>query len=101
MNTERAGAPTALRIASRIGASLLGSYGFVWGFVTLGTVLGVAAGMPFEEAQTLVSLVAFLVFLACFCWAFTARSVLLVWLVFAAGAAAMSVIGWLTSRAMI
>ncbi|WP_437733310.1 iron uptake protein [Sorangium sp. So ce1335] len=101
MTTERARTPTALRIVSRTGASLLGSYGFVWGLVTLGTVLGVAAGMPFEEAQTLVVLVAFPVFLACFCWAFTARSVLLVWLVFAAGAAAMSVLGWLTSRAMI
>ncbi|WP_437937115.1 iron uptake protein [Sorangium sp. So ce341] len=101
MSTERARTPTALRLASRVGASLLGSYGFVWGFVTLGMALGVAAGMPFEEAQTLSFLIAFLVFLGCFCWAFTARSVLLVWLVFAAGAAAMSVVGWLTSRAMI
>jgi hypothetical protein len=98
---EWARTPTTLQIVSRIGASLLGSYGFVWGFVTLGTALGVAAGMPFGDAQTLAFLVAFLVFLACFCWAFTARSVLLVWLVFAAGAAAMSVFGWLTSRAMI
>ena len=101
MTTERARTPTTLRIASRIGASLLGSYGFVWGFVTLGTVLGVAAGMPFEEAQTLAFLMAFPVLLTCFCWAFTARSVLLVWFVFAAGASTMSVLGWLTSRAMI
>ena len=37
--------PSALQITSRIGAGLLGSYAFVWGFVTLVAVLGTAAGM--------------------------------------------------------
>jgi hypothetical protein len=87
-----------LPIASRVAASLLGSYAFVWGFTTLGTVLGVAAGMPFGDAQTLLYLLAFLVFVTCFCWTYVEASAARVWSVLLGGGAAMTGAGWLLSR---
>src|SRR5688572_15472186 len=84
----------ALHIASRVAASLLGGYGFVWGFISLGTALGVVAGMPYGDAHTLLRMLAFLVFLAGFCWAFTTRSLLRVWLTFAAGGGLMTLGAW-------
>lgn len=93
--------PSALHVTSRIGAGLLGSYAFVWGFVTLVAVLGTAAGMSFGDAQTLAYLFAFLVFLLCFCWAFAARSIVRVWLVLGIGAAVMSGLGWFASSTLI
>jgi hypothetical protein len=87
-------------VLSRIAASLLGSYVFVWGFGSLGTLLGVAAGMPYAEAQALVFLVTFLVMLGCFCWAFTAASLTRVWAVLAGGGALMTGASWLLGRAL-
>ena len=85
----------ALQLASRIGASLLGGYAFVWGFVTLGIALLLAAGMPYDEARTLCFLLAFLVFAACFCWAYVPASVARVWAVLAGGGALMTALAWL------
>ncbi|HEX4987067.1 MAG TPA: iron uptake protein [Burkholderiales bacterium] len=90
----------SLPVVSRVAASLLGGYAFVWGFVTLGIMLLLAAGMPYEEAQTLLYLLAFLVFLACFLWAFAATSLARVWAVLAGGGAAMTLAAWLLSRAV-
>jgi len=86
------------QIASRVAASLLGGYAFTWGFVTLGTALGVGAGMSYGEAQTLLFLLAFLVFLAGFCWAFAERRAARVWAVLAGGGAAMTTAAWFVSR---
>ena len=101
LEAQKTNRAAAWLLASRIVASLLGSYGVVWGFVTLVSVLGTAAGMPFGEARTLAYLLAFLVFVVCFCWAFAARSVARVWLVFACGALATTALGWLGSNAML
>lgn len=90
-----------LHVASRIGAGVLGSYAFVWAFVTLGVVLGLVAGMPYREAQLLLYLLAFLVYVACFCWAFTAASLARVWGLLAGGAALMTGVAWLLSRAVL
>jgi hypothetical protein len=87
-----------LQLTSRIAASLLGSYGFVWGFVALGIMLGSTLGMPYDDAQTLAYLLAFLVFLVCFCWSFVAPSALRVWLVLAGGGALMTGAAWLLAR---
>jgi hypothetical protein len=90
--------PRPAQVASRVAASLLGSYAFVFGFTTLGTALGVAAGMPYGEAQTLLYLLAFLVFVVCFCWAFVPVSGVRVWSVLMGGGAAMTGAGWLLSQ---
>jgi hypothetical protein len=91
----------ALQIASRVGAGLLGSYVLVWGFVSLGTVLGVLAGMSYGDAQTLSYLLAFLLFVVCICWAFSARSVLLVWLCLIGGGASLTTAAWLIAARLL
>lgn len=90
-----------LSTASRIAASVLGGYAFVWGFTTLAITLGVASGMRYVEAQSLAFLLAFLVFLACFCWSYVASSATRVWVVLAGGGALMTCAAWLTMRALL
>jgi len=80
---------------------MLGGYAFVWGFVTLGVALMLAAGASFEDAHHLLYLLAFLVFLVVFCWAFVAASLARVWWVLAGGGAVMSVAAWFISRALL
>ena len=90
----------SLSILSRVAASLLGGYVFVWGFVTLGITLLMKAGMGYEQAQTLVYLIAFLIFLFCFCWAYVAASLARVWAVLAGGGVAMTGAAWLLARTL-
>ncbi|MFN6996546.1 MAG: iron uptake protein [Aquincola tertiaricarbonis] len=92
--------PSPLHMASRIAASLGGGYVFTWGFVSLGIVLLMQAGMPFGDARTLVYLLAFLVFLGMFCWAFAAAGLLRVWTVLCGGGAAMTGAAWLLARTL-
>lgn len=92
---------TAGHIASRVAASLLGGWAFVWGFTTLGITALVALGMPYMEAQTLLFLLAFLLFLALFCWSFAAASLTRVWAVLAGGAALMTGAAWLLQRGLV
>jgi hypothetical protein len=101
MAPPRQSVPRPGHVVSRVAASLLGGYAFVWGFVSLGIALAVAAGMPYGEAQTLLFLFAFLVFLVCFCWAFVERSVTRVWAVLAGGAGLMSGLAWLLSSSLL
>ena len=93
--------PSALQIAARVAAAFFGSYVLVWGFVSLGTALGVAAGMSYGDAQTLLYLLAFLLFVACFCWAFAARSVLRVWLCFLGFGASMTLAAGLIASGLV
>jgi hypothetical protein len=89
---------SASHIVSRVAASLLGAYAFVWGSVVLGITL-LAAGLPYGEARTVAYLLAFLIFLACFCWTYAAASLVRVWTVLLGGGAAMSGAAWLLARA--
>lgn len=89
----------ALHVTSRIAASLLGGYVFVWGFTTLCIALGLALGTDYDDARTLAQLLAFLLFLACFCWAHAAASVARVWIVLAGGGTLMTGAVWLVTRA--
>jgi hypothetical protein len=98
---SRVDATSAGHVVSRVLASLLGSYFFVWGFISLGTVLAVAAGMPYADAQTLFYMLAFLLFVACFCWAFSARSLARVWLAFGAGGALMTLGAWALTNTLV
>jgi hypothetical protein len=94
-------AVTATHVAGRVGASLLGGWIFVWGFATLAITALVASGLPYEEARTAVMLLAFLVFLAVFCWAFAAPRLARVWAVLAGGGALMTGAAWLAQRALV
>ena len=93
--------PGPMHIASRVAASLLGGWAFTWGFAALGITALAALGTDYEEAHTAVMLVAFLVFLAVFCWSFAAASLVRVWAVLAGGAAVMTASAWLLQRALV
>lgn len=101
VQADSSAAARTLQVVARIGAGLLGSYALVWGFVSFGIVLGVAAGMPYGEAQTLLYLLAFPVLLACFCWAFVARSLARVWGTFAGGCVLLTGAAWLVGQALL
>lgn len=88
---------TALRIA----AGMLGGYAFTWGFIALAIGLLVAARFDFHDAETLGTILGFLVFLVVFLWAFAARSVVRVWSVLAGGGASMAGAAWLVQRALL
>lgn len=92
------GTPSRGQIVSRVAASLLGGWAFVWGFVTFSLTLLLAAGMRFGDALTLSYLLAFLVFLVAFLWAFAAASLMRIWLVLAGGGGLMTGVAWLLSR---
>jgi hypothetical protein len=94
MTNAHAATATPARVVSRVAASVLGGYAFVWGFVCAGVALLVRAGMPYGEAQTLLYLLAFLAYLVCFCWAIAATSLVRVWGVLVGGAAGMSLLAW-------
>lgn len=90
-----------LHIVSRIAAGMLGGYAFTWGFIALGIGLLFAAGMPFHDAESLSYILAFLIFLIAFLWAFAATDLARVWLVLAGGGALMTGAAWLVQRALI
>ena len=90
--------PRTLAVISRVAASLLGGWAFVWGFVTLGIALLLMAGMPYADAQTLVYLLAFLVYLVALCWSFAAASATRVWAVLIAAGSGMTALAWWLMR---
>lgn len=85
---------STVHIVSRIAAGLLGGWLFVWGCACLGITLGLLAGVSYLEAVQLAYLLAFLLFLGVFCWAFAASSLARVWLVLGGGGALMSLLAW-------
>lgn len=91
----------ALQTSSRIIAAIVGGYAFTWGFSVLGITTLVALGVDFHEAETGLSLIAFLVFLGLFLWAFAAKSIIRVWLVLAGGAAVMMLLGTLLQNSLL
>jgi hypothetical protein len=92
--------PTRHHLIGRVAASLLGGWAFVWGFATLTITGQVALGQPYGEAHTATMLLAFLVFLAVFCWSFAAASLVRVWLVLVGGALLMTGAGWLLQSSL-
>jgi hypothetical protein len=85
----------------RIAAALFGGYAFTWGFTALGIASLVALGIDFHEAETGVLMLAFLVFLGVFLWAFATTSVIRVWTLLAGGGAAMLGAAWALQRALL
>lgn len=86
--TARGG--SRLILLHRLFLALLGGYAFTWGFTTLGVTGLVALGVDFHEAETALLLLAFLVFLPLFLWAFAAHSLARVWAVLGGGALSMT-----------
>lgn len=90
-----------LLIINRIAAALVGGYVFTWGFTALGIAGLVALGVNFHEAETGVLLVAFLVFLGLFLWAFATASVLRVWVLLGGGGLLLTTAAWALQRALL
>jgi len=86
---------------NRIAAALVGGYAFTWGFTALGIAGLVALGVDFHEAETGVLLVAFLVFLGLFLWAFATASVLRVWVLLGGGGVLLTAAAWALQRALL
>ncbi|MCP5198116.1 MAG: iron uptake protein [Gammaproteobacteria bacterium] len=83
-----------MSLLSRIAAALLGSYTFTWGFTAFVIAVLAAAGMDFHEAEQAAMLLAFIVLLIAFLWAFAARSLARIWTVLGVGAVLMSMAAW-------
>ena len=64
--TARTG-PTLPQIFSRVLAASVGGWAFTWGFVCLGIALLAAVGSDYHEAEMLLYLLAFPLFLTLFC----------------------------------
>lgn len=79
-----------LRIASRIGAAVLGGYAFAWGVVAAVTSLLFAAQVEFHDAEFLGALAGLLTYLVVFLWTFAARRMALVWAVLLGGGALLA-----------
>jgi len=91
---------TAVHVLLRIASALLGGYAFVWGVVTFGITGLVALGVAYDQARTGLMLLAFLVFLTVFLWAFAAASLTRVWLVLLGGGAALTAAAWAVQRSL-
>ncbi len=90
-----------LNLASRIAASLIGGYVFTWGLTAFGIAGLVAMSVDFHEAETGMQMLAFLIFLAVFLWAFATPRLARLWLVLAGGGLLMTVAAWTLQRAVL
>jgi hypothetical protein len=88
-------------ISSHVLAGIFGGYAFTWGLVALGVSGLVALGVDYHEAETAMLLLAFLIFLPLFLWAFTVTSLGRVWGVLGGGAVLMSATAWGLQRIML
>ncbi len=90
-----------LALAARVAVALVGGYAFTWGFVALGIAVLTASDVGFHEAEMALLLLAFIVYLGLFLWAFTASGLARVVTVFGGGAVCMTVCAWGVQRAML
>lgn len=90
-----------LIIAHRIVLSLFGSYVFTWGCTAFGIAVLTALGVNFYEAETVLLILAFLIIVPVFLWAFAAQSIGQVWLILVGGAISMTAAAWLIQKLML
>jgi len=88
-------------LAARVVLALVGGYALTWGFVALGIAGLTALGNDFHEAEMALLLLAFLVYLGLFLWAFVTSSLKLVVLVFGGGSVCMTACAWAVQRALL
>ncbi len=94
MSSSSSVAPVAaprLHVVARVGAAVLGGYGFAWGVVAFGAVAFFAAGMDFHDAEFLAGLIGLLAYLGVFLWAVATPRLGRCWLVLLGAGAAMTV----------
>lgn len=88
-------------VVSRILAAIFGCYAFVWGVVALGVAVLNGAGVEYHTAEQAMMILAFVLYLVLFLWAFSAASLWRVWLVLALGSALMLAAAWQLQRMII
>lgn len=93
--------PSTLQVANRVVAALLGGYAFTWGLTALALAALFAVGVNFHEAEVGVYLLAFVVYLGLFLWAFAAKSLTRVWTLFGVGAVVTTAAAWALQRAVL
>lgn len=96
----RSTAHSTAHIVARLGAGIIGSYAFTWGFIALVAAALLSLGLEFHEATDLAWMLGLLVYLLAFCFAFVASSLPRVWLVLGGGGALMTLVGWWLSRSL-
>ena len=89
------------RATARVAAALLGGYAFTWGFTAFGIAGLVVLGMEFHEAEMGIYLLAFLLYLGLFVWAFAAASLTRVWVVFVGGTTLMTLAALALQRTLV
>lgn len=82
-------------------AAIVGGYAFAWGFTALGVAGLVALGTAYHEAEAAAHMLAFLLFLAVFLWAFAAAGLGRVWLVLGGGALLMTAAAEILQRSLL
>jgi hypothetical protein len=85
----------------RLAAALLASFAFTWGLVALGVASLFALGVDYHEAEVTLMLLAFLVLLPLFLWAFAAPRQGRVMALLFGGAALMTSAAWALQRAVL
>jgi hypothetical protein len=88
-------------VISRIGAAVLGGYVFIWGFFAFTLAGGYGLGMEFHDAESLSSILSFLLYLTVFLWAFAASQVNRVWLLLISGGLLMTAAGALIQHSLV
>lgn len=81
--------------------SLAASFGFTWGFVALGVAGLTALGMDYHESEKGLMLLAFVVFLPLFLWAFACARPARALVLLGTGAAGMTAAAWALQRAVL
>jgi hypothetical protein len=81
--------------------SLAASFGFTWGFVALGVAGLTALGMDYHESEKGLMLLAFVVFLPLFLWAFACARPAWALVLLGTGAAGMTAAAWALQRAVL
>lgn len=90
MATITASSASRLPLLSRIAAAVFGGYAFCWGFLAFAVASLYGLGMKFHDAEHLGSMLAFLIYLVAFCWAFVTRSLARAWVALGGGGALMA-----------
>lgn len=96
-----AASASRLLIVLRVAAAVFGGYVFCWGFLALAVAGLYALGMKFHDAEHLGSMLAFLLYLTAFCWAFVTPSLARAWVVLAGGGLAMAAAASLTQHLIV